>query len=89
MLIFSSIDIYFNFNGAKIFEAEGTVIKAQWNTRNHDMSLFLIETNTGTKKLYYYNVILKPNEIKVGDDFKKQSGSKSCLINNVLVRCIK
>ena len=35
------------------FYAEGTVITAKWNTRNHQMSLFEIKTQTGNLRRHH------------------------------------
>jgi hypothetical protein len=71
------------------FHAEGVVVTAKWNTRNHQLSLFEIKTHTGkVKKLHQANVVLKPEQIKVGDIFKKDKGSPSCLINQVETLCV-
>ena len=71
------------------FEAEGVVVEAKWHTRQHDMSLFLIRGKNGAKKLQNHRVILKSNQIKIGDKFKKESGSKICLINDIAIVCVK
>jgi hypothetical protein len=71
------------------FYAEGTVVTAKWNTKNHQMSLFEIKTHTGkVKRLLQTNVVLKREQIKVGDMFKKVKGSPTCLINQVETLCV-
>lgn len=74
---------------AKKFEAQGTVTEARWNTKNHQMSLFMIEGVGSPKKLHHYRVTLTPEQIKVGDSFKKVSGSKICTINSIDIKCVK
>ncbi len=85
----AGVFVYLNHMGASNFEAKGIVVDAQWNTSNHQMSLFLIKGEHSTKKLHHQNVILKRGQIKVGDTFKKVKGSKICLINNIEIVCIK
>ena len=87
--IFAGIEMYYDSKAATNFEAEGVVVQAKWNTSNHQMSLFLIEEKSDTKKFHFYDVILKPQHIKVGDKFQNKSGSKICLINDIKVRCVK
>lgn len=76
-------------NSGVEFYATGVITEAQWNTRNHQMSLFLIKGKHSTKKLHHQDVILTPEQIKVGDSFKKNKGSKVCLINNEEIICIR
>ena len=77
-------------NSVLDFMAEGTVVTAKWNTKNHQMSLFEIKPLKGTiKTLHHSRVTLTPEQIKVGDHFSKQAGSTSCFINKVKVECIK
>jgi len=72
------------------FHAEGTVITAKWNTSNHQMSLFEIRPDKGRViKLHHSRVTLTPEQIKVGDYFKKEKGSTSCFINEVEIECVK
>lgn len=74
------------------FEAEGKVVFASWEGRNHGMPLFIIRQYdpAGTeRKLENSDVLLRPNQIKVGDHFKKLAGSKACSINELEVQCIK
>jgi hypothetical protein len=87
--LIAGIAMYLNFNEATNFEAEGIVVDAQWNTSNHDMSLFLIRGKNSTKKLHSFRVVLQPEQIKIGDSFMKKSGSKTCLINGIEIKCIK
>jgi len=72
------------------FVAEGTVVTAKWNTKNHQMSLFEIKTVKGSiKTLHHSRVTLTPEQIKVGDHFSKQASSTNCFINEMKVECIK
>ena len=72
------------------FSAEGEVVEARWNTSNHDMSLFVIRKGTRTaKKFHFSRVTLQPGQIKVGDSFRKESGSKVCIINDKEIQCVK
>jgi len=76
-------------NAVLDFMAEGTVVTAKWNTKNHQMSLFEIKPVKGTiKTLHHSRVTLTPEQIKVGDHFSKQAGSTNCFINEVKVVCI-
>ena len=79
---------YIDFTKAKNFEAEGVVVEAQWNTKNHLMSRFVISESGKRKVLHHHRVTLEPNQIKVGDTFKKVSGSKECNINGKLIVCV-
>ncbi len=80
---------YFDFKAAERFSAEGVVTKAEWNTKNHKMSLFIIKNEYSAKKFHHYRVTLTPEQIKVGDTFSKAKGSKLCLINNLQTQCVK
>ncbi len=80
---------YLDSKAAERFSAEGVVTKAEWNTSNHQMSLFMIKTKHTEKKLHHYRVILTPEQIKVGDTFSKAKGSKYCLINDVQTQCVR
>jgi hypothetical protein len=74
------------------FEATGTVYIVEWNTKNHGMPLLVIKQDnlaSTEKRLQSNKFILTPDQIKVGDNFKKASGSNMCLINGVDVQCIK
>jgi hypothetical protein len=74
------------------FEADGIVYIASWEGKNHGMPLFVIRQNNpaGTKrKLESHLVTLTPEQIKVGDSFMKQAGTKNCTINKVEIQCVK
>lgn len=74
------------------FEAEGKVVMAKWNTRNHNMHLFLIKQNNpaGTeRKFESSSITLTPDQIKFGDQFKKMAGSKICTVNGENIQCLK
>ena len=74
------------------FEANGIVAIASWEGKNHGMPLFVIRQNNpaGTKrKLESNQVVLTSEQVKVGDSFIKQAGSKTCTINKVEVQCVK
>ena len=95
VLMFSSAIIiggsgaYFDYKEVENFEAIGEVIETQWNTENHQMSLFKIKTNSGVKQLHHYRVTLTSEQISVGDLFVKESGSKMCKINGHRIQCVK
>ena len=92
ILFFSlgALGFYGHFMEADNFEADGIVIEAKWNTRNHQMSLFNIRENNGSEKsFHFYRVTLKENEIKVGDRFVKKSKSKICNINGKSILCVE
>jgi len=94
ILIFGTFTIvagtamYQHHNEAYNFSAKGTVVEARWNTKNHQMSLFVIKEKLASKKLHHAQVILEPNQIKVGDNFLKEAASKFCKINGVIVQCV-
>jgi hypothetical protein len=74
------------------FEADGKVVIAKWNTKNHNMHLFVIKQNdpAGTeRKLESAGITLTPSQIKFGDQFRKTAGSKVCTINGVDMQCLK
>ena len=74
------------------FEANGKVVTAKWNTRNHNMHLFVIKQYTPAQKEKKWesgSITLTPEQIKFGDQFRKEKGSKFCLINNIKLRCLK
>ena len=79
---------YRDHYGAEMFEANGIVTDAQWNTWNHQMSLFVIQEKRSKKKLHNHRVTLTPEQIKVGDTFKKDKWSKLCEINGVSIQCV-
>jgi len=74
------------------FEANGMVVIAKWYTRNHNMHLFVIKQNTpaqNERKWESSGIILTSEQIKFGDQFRKEKGSKFCFINNIRIRCLK
>ena len=56
ILFFSlgSLGFYGHFMEAENFEADGIVIEAKWNTRNHQLSLFNIRENNGSEKYFIF-----------------------------------
>ncbi len=89
MICFGGFMAYQDHLEAEKFSAEGIITEAKWNTSNHQMSLFMIKGNGGAKKLHHQRVTLTPEQIKVGDSFKKESGAKVCNINGKDIPCIK
>ena len=87
--VLSGIGMYQSYWEAFNFEAEGKVTEAKWNTSNHQMSLFKITNKNTMKQLHHASVTLTPEQIKIGDSFKKVSGSKMCSINGVDIKCVK
>ena len=88
--VIAIIEMRSHFKAAENFSAEGVVITAKWNTKNHNMSLFEIQSSSGTlKKLHHSRVTLTPEQIKIGDHFKKDSDSKNCYINEIEIKCIR
>ncbi len=88
-LLLAALVSYCTRETALDFHAEGVVVTAKWNTRNHQMSLFEIKTHTGkVKELHQANIVLKPEQSKVGDICKKDECTPSCLINHVVTRCV-
>lgn len=81
--------MYSDYMAATNFDAEGKVTEAKWNTTNHQMSLFEISEKYVVKKFHHYRVTLTPEQIKVGDSFKKVKGSNMCSINSVPIECIR
>ena len=79
---------YDDHMAAERFAADGEVVVAKWNTKNHQMSLFEIKGEFGIKRLHHYRVTLTPDQIKIGDKFKKARDSKSCMINGVEILCV-
>ncbi|WP_091991984.1 hypothetical protein [Pseudoalteromonas denitrificans] len=71
------------------FSAEGVISKIYWKTSNHQMPMFVIKNKDSIVNFQDNRVRLKPGQIKVGDSFKKISGSKMCIINGVEMLCIK
>jgi len=91
LVIFSIFIVFVSYDyfEAMRFQANGVVIDAQWNTRNHQMSLFIIKEKYVEKKLHHYRVTLMPEQIKIGDTFKKNKWDKYCKINGLKVQCVK
>lgn len=81
--------MYSDYTRATNFEAEGKVVEARWNTKNHQMSLFKIQNGNITKQLHHARVLLTQSQIKVGDTFKKVKGSNMCLINGTSIQCVR
>jgi len=74
------------------FEANGKVVVAKWNTKNHNMHLFVIKQNMPSqneRKWESGEIILTPEQIQFGDHFLKEKGSAFCVINNIKLRCLK
>ena len=74
------------------FEANGIVVVASWEGKNHNMPLFIIEQNNPSRtkrKFESHEVPLTPEQIQVGHSFIKHAGSKYCLINLVEQLCVK
>jgi hypothetical protein len=80
---------YYDYLEVERFQANGVVKEAQWNTRNHKMSLFIIKEKYVEKKLHHFRVTLTPEQIKVGDTFKKDKGAKFCEINGLKIKCVE
>lgn len=90
LTIVSGFSMYNHHMKAINFEAEGEVVEARWNTSNHNMSLFVIRNGTSAdKKFHFARVTLQPDQIKVGDSFKKESNSSMCAINNDEIQCVE
>ena len=73
------------------FNADGTVFMVNWEGKNHGAPLILIQQNdlAGTKKKFESTkIILKENDIKVGDKFVKIAGESTCTINEVVIKCV-
>jgi len=81
--------MYQDYHEAYTFSANGIVVEAKWNTKNHGMSLFLIKEKFTNKKLHHWKVLLEPEQIKVGDSFYKEAASKFCTINGRTIQCVK
>lgn len=88
-VLLSGLLMFIDFMLPVYYSAEGVVVKINWKTDNHQMPLFVIKEKNSVTKFQDNRISLKPGQIKVGDSFKKVSGSKICLINNVKVLCIK
>ncbi len=80
---------YYDSLEAERFQADGKILKAKWNTSNHLMSLFIIKEKSTEKKLHHHRVTLTPGQIKGGDSFKKEKGSKVCVINGIKIQCVE
>ncbi|WP_293752497.1 hypothetical protein [uncultured Paraglaciecola sp.] len=71
------------------FSAEGVVSKINWKTKNHEMPLIEInDNNCRTKKFTSNRIVLSPDKLRVGDLFKKISGTQFCHINEVKLQCV-
>ena len=88
--VMAGIEMYKHSQRALNFSAEGTVIEVRWNTSNHNTPLFTIREVDGNHKNFHAaNITLQPGQIKSGDIFKKESGSRKCKINEADVPCVK
>lgn len=79
---------YQDYLKAEKFGAEGVVIEAKWHTSNHNMPIFIIQDKKSKITFQHYRITLTPQQIKVGDKFKKMPGSKICAINGIDVVCV-
>ncbi|TQV75232.1 hypothetical protein FLL45_09865 [Aliikangiella marina] len=87
--VVAGLEMYTDYREAYNFSADGVVVEASWNTPNHNIPLFKIKTVDTIKQFHHAQVILEPDQIKVGDSFKKAQGSKDCIINGDRVKCVK
>lgn len=72
-----------------LFAASGKVEMIEWQLKNHGMPRIEIRLKNGElKRFSSARIILKPEDLKVGDSFEKASNSTFCQINNKEVRCI-
>lgn len=90
IIVLAVVEMYKYSQRAIEFSAEGIVVEAKWNTANHNTPLFRIREAKGIEKEFHAtNILLRPEQIKKGDRFKKSVGSKNCEINDVKVKCVK
>jgi len=88
--VIAGIEMYKHSQIAFDFSATGIVVETQWNSPNHNMPLFTIRESNGNHKYFHAsNIKLQPGQIRKGDTFSKESGSRSCSINGVNIPCVE
>lgn len=61
-----------------------------WKLSNHQMPLILLKRENGTEqKFKNLDIILSPDDLKVGDHLVKTVGSKIFTINGSPITCLK
>ncbi|PHS13145.1 MAG: hypothetical protein COA86_17470 [Kangiella sp.] len=82
--------MYFSHITPINFEASGIVVDVRWKTSNHNLPLITIRSGTDKPKHFQHvRIILTPEDIKIGDRFSKKSGTNTCSINEVELKCVK
>ena len=81
---------YVDYNAPLKFAVSGKVETIEWQSRNHGMPRIEIRIKNGViKRFSSTRIVLKPEDIGVGDLFVKATNSKFCQINNKEVKCIE
>ena len=69
---------------------DGIVYHIDWKSKNHGMPLIEIKSRIGkVKKFHHFFISLTSDDIKVGDKFRKVSGSTNCFINDIEMECLE
>ena len=91
LLIFSFILIVlFTRNSALLLGFDGEVESINWKSKNHGWPLIRIkEVNNRIVDFNHFKIILKAEDISVGDKIKKIEGEDMCLINNIKKKCLE
>lgn len=73
------------------FAAHGRITEINWEGPNHLQPFIEIKRydNNRYVKLETFELSLSSEQVKVGDSFKKDAGSKVCEINDEWLQCIK
>ena len=88
-MVVAFVMIFLPAREARQFSAEGLVIRVDWEAPGKNYPLIKIRESDGTKKDFTAkSIILTRDDIGSGDRFKKESGSKYCLINEVEIQCL-
>ncbi len=87
ILIFISLNRSNDSLVARNMEAKGEVTSIVWKTQNHGIPRIIVKGLNGKEKiLSHYTIVLKPKDLKVGDNIVKIKGDVYCTINNQFFR---
>jgi hypothetical protein len=78
----------YDYYGAERMAFDGQVVSIELESRNHGLPLVTLRTKVGLKLIQHYRLYIDP-QLKIGDHFSKESGSRDCTINNEVRYCVR
>ena len=84
------VSSYISHSAPVQFAVSGKVELIEWQSKNHGIPRIEIRLKNGElKRFSSARIILKPEDLQVGDSFEKASNSMFCQINNKEVKCLE